>query len=208
MKTCIDCKKTLPYGDFVPKKSCKDGYEIRCRSCRSIKYNKSSPKLLAKRMYLSQCNNSVHRGHALPQYTLLDFTNWLINQPNFQQLFTEWTNSDYKKELAPSADRLDNNLPYSFENLQLITWESNRKNGHIARKNNEFLVNQRSVTAYNLDGTVYKKYLSMADAVREFGGKGSQSWGISTVCEGVPVKDGKGYMYTPKTYKNLIWKWS
>jgi hypothetical protein len=114
----------------------------------------------------------------------------------------------YFKDLAPSADRIDNNLPYTLSNIQLMTWKENRDLAAQAKVDNEFLVNHRAVTAYNKDGSVHKTYASMAEAMREFGGKPSQSWGISSVCNGTPVKGGDGRLYTPRTYKGFTWKWA
>ena len=74
MKTCIDCNNAKPFTDFVAKPSCKDGYEPRCRKCRTIKYNKSTPALLCKKLYNSQVSNSINRGHTTPVYTLAELT--------------------------------------------------------------------------------------------------------------------------------------
>lgn len=207
MKTCIDCNQTLPLASFVPKPSNKGGYEHRCRKCRSIKYNKSTPELLCKKIYNSQVNHSATRGHAAPAYSLEELTNWVLAQTQFPAMYSAWQESNYPKELAPSIDRVDDMLPYQMDNLQLLTWEENRAKGAKAKKENTLLANHRAVAAYLLDGTLHKSYPSMAEAMREFGGKVTQSWGISTVCNGTPVKDGRGYFYTPKTYKGYVWKW-
>ena len=207
MKLCTDCNKTLPLSQFTKKASCKDGHEPRCKPCRSIRYNKSTPTLLAKKMFATQCLNSINRGHPLPTYSLQEFESWMVSQPNFNSMYSAWGDSGYPKDLAPSADRLDPNTPYSLSNLELITWQENRSRGANSKKNNELLVNHRAVAAYNKDGTLHKEYPSMAEAMREFGGKATQSWGISSVCDGVPVKDGRGHYYTPRTYKGFTWKW-
>lgn len=207
MKLCSDCNKSFPISLFTKKATCKDGYEPRCKRCRSIKYNKSTPALLAKKLYKTQCNHSIGRGHPLPSYSLSEFENWLITQPHFDLLYSAWVTSGYQKDLAPSADRLDTSLPYSLSNLELTTWQENRSRGALSKKDNELLVNHRPVAAYNKDGTLHKEYMSMAEAMRELGGKATQSWGISSVCDGVPIKDGRGRYYTPRTYKGFIWKW-
>jgi hypothetical protein len=208
MKTCIDCNQTLPFSDFVPKATCKDGYEPRCRKCRSIKYNKSSPALVCKKIYHTQCTHSATRNHPLPAYTLSEFTDWVLAQPMFHTLYGAWQQAGYPKDLAPSVDRMDDLQPYSLTNIQVMSWAENRTKAAQSKANNELLVNHRAVTAYNQDGSVHKTYQSMAEAMREFGGKATQSWGISSVCNGTPVKDGKSRMYVPKTYKGFVWKWA
>lgn len=208
MKTCIDCSQTLPFTAFVPKASCKDGHEPRCRTCRSIKYNKSTPALVCKKIFHTQCTHSATRNHPMPAYTLSEFTAWVTAQPDFHALYEAWKTAGYPKDLAPSIDRIDDSLPYSLTNIQVLSWEANRAKAAQSKANNALLVNHRSVTAFNKDGSVYKTYPSMAEAMREFGGKVTQSWGIASVCNGTPVKDGRGKLYTPQTYKGFIWKWS
>lgn len=207
MKTCCDCQQTLPLSDFVAKASCKDGYEPRCRRCRSIRYNKSSPHLLCKKIYLTQVTNSVNRGHVLPAYTLPELEAWMIAQANFGTLYQAWVSAGYPKDLAPSIDRINDSLPYQLDNLQLMSWADNRAKGAKSKQECTLLVTHRPVIAYRKDGTVYKEYQSMAQAMREFGGKACSSFGISSVCNGVPIKDGRGKLYTPRTYKGFIWRW-
>ena len=208
MKTCCDCNQTLPLKEFTPKASCKDGYEPRCKKCRSIKYNKSTPALLCKKIYLSQVTHSATRGHPAPAYSLSELTEWVTARPEFPAMFAAWQGTGYPKDLAPSVDRIDDSVPYVLGNLQLMPWHKNRAKGARAKRENALLVNHRAVEAYFPDGRLYKKYASMAEAMREFGGKATQSWGISTVCNGTPIKDGRGNLYTPKTYKGYAWKWS
>lgn len=208
MKTCCDCNESKDLSEFVAKASCKDGYEPRCRKCRSIKYNKSTPAVLAKKLLNTQIINSNLRGHEPPTYTALELKEWLLHQPRFPCLYMEWELAGYPKAKAPSIDRLDDAKGYTLDNIQLLTWEENRAKGTAAKKANTLIVNHRAVVAYNIDGSLYKRYDSMATAMREFGGKASQSWGISSVCNGTPVKDGKGGYYTPKTYKGFTWAWA
>lgn len=208
MKMCKDCEITQPFSAFVAKATCVDGYEIRCRKCRSIRYNKSTPALLCKKIYNTQIAHSVTRNHPLPTYTLVEITQWITSQPSFDALYAAWQAASYPKNLAPSVDRLDDTSPYTMGNLQLLSWEANRAKSFQSKRDNTLLVNHRGVTALHSDGTLYKKYASMSEAMREFGGIGTQSWGISSVCNKVQVKDGKGNMYTPKTYKGYSWEWS
>lgn len=208
MKICIQCNENKPFSAFVPKSSGKDGYEIRCRKCRSIKYNKSTPELLSKKIYRSQVNNSKLRNHPLPLYSLTELTTWLLSNPKFNQMYSTWVASGYAKDLAPSIDRIDDSLPYSLNNIQLMIWKENRNKGAKSKKYGDIQVNHKPVEAYTKDGILHKRYISIAEAMRDMGGKGTQSWGIVTVCNGLPVKDGRGNFYTPKTYKGFVWKWA
>ena len=204
MKTCCDCNVTKPLEEFTVKTSCKDGYEPRCKKCRSIKYNKSTPEIVLRKMYLSQITNSIRRGHPLPAYSPDEFIAWGISQPSFSKLWAEYVQANYLKDLRPSADRLDDAKPYSFDNIQLLTWAQNRTKGALSKKEGTVNARQKAVAAYNLDGTLHRKYISISEAVRDVQGK---AWGISTVADGVPVRDGRGTLYNPKTYKGYVWKW-
>ncbi len=144
----------------------------------------------------------------MPSYTLAEFTEWALAQPVFHMLYNAWQKADYDKNLAPSVDRIDDSQPYYLANIQVMTWKENKAKGAQSKANNDLLVNHRAVSAFNKDGSLYRTYPSMAEAMREFGGKVSQSWGISSVCNGTPVKDGRGNLYTPKTYKGFVWKWA
>ena len=204
MKVCKDCNINKPLNEFTKKSSCKDGYEIRCKRCRSIKYNKSTPELTIKKIYGSQITNSVNRNHPLPNYTLEELITWTLSNKSWEKLYKDWQDSKYDKWLAPSIDRIDSNKPYDINNIQLMTWKENQSNAHKEVQRNELHRNQRPVRALNLDGSIHKDYHSVANALEEINGK---YWGIATVANGVPVKDGRGKYYQPRTYKGYKWEW-
>ena len=131
----------------------------------------------------------------------------MLAQSQFAELYAAWKTAGYPKNKAPSVDRLDDNKGYTLDNIQLLTWEQNRTKAHAARVTSTLIVNHRAVLAFKPEGTLHKRYPSMAEAMREFGGKATASWGISSVCNGTPIKDGKGNLYTPRTYKGFTWKW-
>ena len=205
MKQCNDCHKTLPFTDFTKKSSCKDGYEPRCKVCRTIRYNKSSAAKVVKRIYSTQLINSARRCHTPPSYTESELLTWIIANPSWATLYEQWQLSSYSKELKPSVDRIDSNEPYSLTNIQLVTWQENRQNSRQEMINGEVTGQLRPVTSYTKEGVLCKSYYSIAQAIKDI--KGTY-WGISTVANGVPVRDGKGHLYTPRTYKGLVWKWS
>lgn len=205
MKTCKDCNTEKPYSDFVPKASCKDGYEIRCRECRAIRYNKADPFKVFKKIYQSQHYNSVIRGHPSPAYTLEQLIEWADKQPNLLNIWETYVASNYKTDLRLSVDRKDDYLPYTLNNIQLMTWRENKLKGAKSKKVGSLIVNHRPVIALNLDGTFYKRYTSTIAAARDINGR---TWGIVTVADGKPVKDGRGKLYQPKTYKGCLWQWA
>lgn len=204
MKKCIDCEEVLPFSFFNKKKSNKDGYDLRCKECRNIRYKRSTPELFVNKIYLSQVSNSVKRGHAEPSYTRDELLEWVLSQPNFNSLWKAYLASKYKIELAPSIDRLDNTKPYSLDNIELVTWQENRARWATDRRTGVVTDTHKPVASYTLDGVLVKEYISILEATRDVKGN---HWGISSVANGVPVKDGRGRLYTPRSYKGFIWKW-
>ena len=88
------------------------------------RYRKSK-KGISVILYNGQKSSSIKRGHPAPDYTLEEFRYWLFNQDKFHKLYQEWVDSGYHKDIKPSTDRLDDSLPYSLSNLQVITWKEN-----------------------------------------------------------------------------------
>ena len=205
MKVCKDCNQTKSYSEFMPKLSNKDGYETRCKPCRNIRYNKSTPYRVFKKIYNSQITHSVARGHTLPSYTLKELLNWVDTQPHKFDLWNAYVNSNYQNSLRPSIDRLDDSKPYSLDNIQLVTWKENRDKGALHKKIGLIQLNHKPVSAFHKSGEFYKSFISINEALREVGGHG---WGITTVANKEKVKDGRGYLYTPKTYKGYKWEWT
>lgn len=204
MKICKDCGKTLPLSNFRPKPSNKDGLETRCKDCRNIRYNKADPHRVFAKIYERQVHHSVSRGHPPPAYSLEQLIAWADAQPQLYQLWQDYVASGYQTKLRPSCDRKDNSRSYELSNLDLMTWQENRARGARDKKAGTLNANQRAVAAFNADGTLHREYSSIMEAVRAVDGS---MWGISSVANGVPIKDGRGALYTPRTYKGFVWKW-
>ncbi len=75
--------------------------------------------------YFSQKKYSAHRGMPPPQYTKKEFSEWLLKNEKFNELWSEWVLNDYKTAYKPSIDRLDDYKTYSFDNIQLLTHREN-----------------------------------------------------------------------------------
>jgi len=56
-------------------------------------------------LYSGQKTSSKKRGVRSPEYTKEEFSNWLLSQPKFHELLSEWRLSGYVKRLKPSVDR-------------------------------------------------------------------------------------------------------
>jgi hypothetical protein len=204
MKTCVDCSTQKPYSGFHTRPSCKDGYDVRCTECRNLRYNKADPTRVFKKLYNSQITHSKTRGHPAPNYSFEELLAWVDLQPNTHSVWDAYVASGYKTKLKPSLDRLDDYQGYSLTNIQLTTWGENKAKYCAHAKAGINTKNCRPVSAYSLDGQLHQTFHSTIEASRQVGGNTS---GIINVANGVPIKDSRGHMYQPRTYKGFIWKW-
>jgi 5-methylcytosine-specific restriction endonuclease McrA len=204
MKTCKDCKKELPIRSFHKKPSNKDGRDIRCKGCKKIRYNEPNARKVFAKIYCSQIDHSISRDQPSPTYTFDDLVAWAEQQSTTVDLWEGYVASGYETRLRPSVDRVDDSKGYELTNIQLTTWGESSDNGTQGKKAGTLNSNQRAVAAHNKDGSPHKEYVSIMDAARDVDGRPS---GIAGVANGVPVKDGRGYLNTPKSYKGFIWKW-
>ncbi len=76
--------------------------------------------------YNTQKGSSRKRKHNLPDYSKEELFEWVKLQTNFEELWKNWVDSDYHKDLFPSIDRINDDKPYTFTNIQLMTWEENK----------------------------------------------------------------------------------
>lgn len=138
-KLCKKCNIIKPLEEFTKRKDGADGYRYECLLCNKQKVvNFQKSKLgLSGCIYHDQVRHSKTRKHDKPQYSLKEFREWLFNQENFDDLYSNWIKSDFEKDKRPSVDRLNNLEGYSFNNIQLITWKENNEKEYNRRRNNE-----------------------------------------------------------------------
>jgi len=205
MKECTDCNKSLPTNQFHKKPRNASGYDIRCKDCRNTKYNKANPRRVFAKIYNSQIEHSITRGMAAPDYTLDQLKHWVDQQPHAHSLWSVYVTCNYDRWAKPSVDRIDNTLPYTLSNIRLTTWKDNHQLGADAKKAGTLNANQKAVASYSKQGQLCGEFISVNEALRQLGG-GSMH-GITSVANGIPIKDGKGRLYTPRSYKGYVWKW-
>ncbi len=194
-KKCSVCGVAKPEKDFYIKTG--RIRRCRCKKCESeigsIKRKTKAGLILSR--YNSQLANSKKRGHPRPSYTWGQFLEWVMNHPMFDSLYDDWVRSGYEKSLSPSIDRVRDNMPYSFENIQLLTWGQNRDKGHEHRRAG--LNNNRSsaVIQCDMSGAEIKVFYSMSEAARCLGVNPANIW---SCCNG-SYKSTGGYKWK---YKN------
>lgn len=136
--------------------------------------NRSLRGLICQR-YARQKKSSNKREHDKPAYTIEELVSWCFKQDLYFKLFDNWVYSDYDTNLSPSIDRIDSNLPYTLDNIQLMTWQENKHKGYEeAKVNSGFRVAQ-----YDLDANFIQEFISAREASRC-----TKIHHISAVCAG------------------------
>lgn len=195
MKLCIKCETLKIDSCFGKLKSSIDGLSKTCKECSrdaNIKHGRTKAGLTS-RMYFNQVYNSRKRGHIEPEYSLALLREWIYGQKKFTLLYEDWVSSKYKQDLSPSIDRLDNSKPYSFDNIELVTFKENKNRyyNNVASgvDVNTGLLNggHCKVSQYSLDGRYIASYKSMSEAARKVG---CSQANISACCSGKLNKTG------------------
>jgi len=189
-KKCSRCEKIKNQNEFYNKES-------RCKQCRSEIWKEKQHTIdgFLTKIYYNQKVSSLHRNHPKPKYSKLELIEWVLSQPNFNELYNNWVKSGYKSKLKPSIDRLNDNYGYDFDNIRLVTWEINNKKSHLMRMRGIDNYNLKPVLQYTKQGLFLKEYYSYAQASRE---TGICKTSISAACRGV-IKTAGGYKWKSKS---------
>lgn len=131
-KLCGGCEKKLELSNFSKKG---DRLQASCKSCQLSErkdFNHTREGLVSI-MYTSQKKRSKLRGHPAPSYTKKEFTEWVFDNKDFESLFMEWSYHNFEVDYVPSVDRTNCKLPYTMDNITLMTWDMNREKGYEER---------------------------------------------------------------------------
>ena len=182
MKECTACKDMLDLDKFGRSKKGKDGLKSECRKCENIRsLNRRRTKdglvtLIAK----NQRARSKKKGFNPPEYTTKELIQWINEQDSFNDMYNEWVNSGYDKNLTPSIDRINDYIGYRFGNIQLMTWAENNKKGIESRRSLSNTKNNTRVSQFK-DGVSIRTFSSILEAERI---TGIHNGNIASVCRG------------------------
>ena len=193
-KLCVRCGQHHDVSEFNTLKAAKDGLQSWCIPCRS-KYNREinrSYEGLMVKIYYNQRAMSKKRHMVSPLFSLKELKAWLQDQDLYAELYQAWVDSDYKSTLKPSVDRLNDYLPYSIDNMQLMTWKENKYKHYESVKNGDHQFNNKKVTGTHLDTGEIVNYHSIKAAERALGINASS---IVAVCKG-KVKTAGNYTWS------------
>lgn len=188
-RKCNKCGEFKSFSEFHKNKREKHGIKYTCKDC-SNKYCREQFKInggfitkenLIKRIYKSQILSSKRRNHPLPFYTKQELSDWLFNQEEFHEFYENWVKSKFKRKLVPSVDRIDDKLPYFFDNIQLMLWKENDDKAHKDMRSGKLFIGHKPVVQYDKQGNFIAGYVSAHQASRE---TGINRGNISSTCRG------------------------
>ena len=138
-----------------------------------------------------------------------EFKEWINNNYKYklENMLKDYKESNYKKDLCPSIDRIDDYKSYTFDNMQLITWKENNDKGRISLKNKKQCsemakrVWSKKVIQKDLDGNVIATFNSTHDVERLLGYDSSL---IARACRLNKVSKGYRWEYVQKMRWNII----
>ena len=192
-KKCTKCGELKLLTEFHKQARNKDGLKGPCRACCALIsriYRRTKVGVVGA-IYRDQKSNSKKRKMDIPSYSKLELKDWLFNQDLFHELYDDWAESDYLTDLKPSCDRLNDYLPYTFDNMQILTWEKNRAKGHADSFNGVNKKKLRAVIQLNLNGELIHEFYSVSEAGRQ---TGINQGNISRCCIG-KVKTAGGFKW-------------
>ena len=124
-KVCVRCNEVKPRSDFF-KVDWEKKFKPHCKKCTSyIKYYDIIPaEVYMRSMYNNQMSNARGRGDNPPTYSFEWFKEFLYTN-GFNELYQKYLENNRFKDLAPSVDRINPNISYIEDNIQLLTWKEN-----------------------------------------------------------------------------------
>ncbi len=187
MKTCYNCCEVKPISQFNNCKRKADGLSHLCKQC-SREHNTNyyrTPIGLVANIYNNQRKTSRKRGFDAPTYTLKELHQWIREQMVFAELFQDWIDSGFNRDMSPSIDRKDDYIGYTLDNIQMMTAGENIAKGHSDMKNGINNKQNKIVIQTTLDGEFIEEYHSAQEASRQ---TGFFQASISRCCRGERTK--------------------
>ena len=186
----------MPYNDIEKKKRHNRQYRKDNKEKiqnLSVNYRKNNKKKIKESQYdykrthkgwMTITYNQMVRRTNKRKMKPLSFTkealwNWVISQKKlFNVLWDDWAESNYNTSLIPSINRLDDYKSYTFDNMELTTWEDNNKKGNKSLKTKSMCgINSKingqkcskPVIRLDMDGNIIDTFPSCAEASRHIG---------------------------------------
>lgn len=126
-----------------------------------------------------------------------EFLLW-VNKTDILEMLEKYKQSNFKKDLHPSIDRIDDYVGYNFDNIQLVTWKENNEKGRKCLKNklqcSEMAKNKwsKKLVQKDLNGTILRFFNSTHDVTRKLGYDSSL---IARACRENKISKGYRWQY-------------
>ena len=134
------------------------------RTSYQKKYSRTMTGLI-KRIHAGQVSRSRRRGMDLPNYSSNELVDFVFSTHEFSRIYSNWQDSGYAKDLKPSLDRIDDYKPYTFDNIQVVTWVENNLRGKLDQVNGINTKNCKAIIGTSKSGNKVE-YFSIKDASR------------------------------------------
>jgi len=174
-KKCSLCNEVKPRSEFYTKDKAKKKLSCRCKLCDHERVLKKQRSLhgLPIAILSRQKYRSKQREHPMPNYSGEELREWMLQQEKYHTLHREWVASNYNKDKAPSVDRINDYLPYTIGNIQLMTWKENDLKHHSDRKTGRNNKTNKAISQYSLNGDYIRTFHSIQEAGRTIKGNPS-----------------------------------
>lgn len=163
-RICNKCSVEKTLTSFHRAKNGLYGREAQCIPCRNKR--KQTKVGLIGYIFNNQKYHSKTRGHVAPYYTKEELIEWCMAQENFERMYSNWVSNNFSKDTKPTCDRLDDYLPYTLDNLQLLTWKENKDKYALDAKEGRNTKTAKAVICYDLNGKYIAEYHSIIEASR------------------------------------------
>jgi hypothetical protein len=169
IKQCSICKINKPVNLFGKRSLSKDGLRSECKQCKSeldLKTRRTKQGLIAE-LFHTQKQKSKKRNMCLPDYNIKSLTDWVLSQNKFHILYENWKENDYSPDLRPSIDRICDYKPYTFNNIQIMTWKQNQEKAVKDAVSGKTRKTLKPIVQLSLNNKPIKEYYSISQASRE-----------------------------------------
>lgn len=148
--------------------NCEHNYDTKvCQSCDRNRRRRINLKYFLTDLWChlrTRCENKTNESN-LKYYSgrkycsKEEFSTKFLHDTNFIELHNKWVQLDCELKFTPSVDRINKNLDYTSDNIQIITYSLN------AGKDKEKL----PILMYDLDGNFIREWESKWEAHKALG---------------------------------------
>lgn len=125
MKTCIECNNTKSLDQFPIHSARTGNRRNQCNTCWKTKRDALSKTFVRRAKILFNCmkyrlkTDSAYRSRRC-SFSQDAFLSWILQDEQYHGVYTAWVMSDFKYQMTPTIDRIDNSGNYTLNNIQIL----------------------------------------------------------------------------------------